>query len=429
MKNLLPLRKFSWLFFLLVVVLVAGLVITISIYHSDYPDYKLPAINNSSVPASVYPQPSSKRPKSLRKNVVDLTAAEKEAFVNAVNTLQNTFPQGSELSIYEQFVLEHIFTMGFYSGSGSQGEMKVNPAHAMPAFLPWHRQFLYEFEQALQKIDPSVTIPYWDWTDPQALAIILQDDFLGSTGEGMTIEIPGKGTFTGGVVSSGIFADWKLNEALHFDNITGNSLGPKLKRFIGLPPCDQYPIPKAKVAKLFEVDNYEIFNALLEGAFKLDKQNHWVEGWELHAHIHSLIGGSLVDKFEPGRVPHQIQILGTMDSVPCSPYDPIFWLNHANVDRLWAQWQDQGHTGSNFYPSEGMPFGHNLRDPMWPWDGGLSTPGTNYYRNLTTFTSSIKTNIVVRPLDVLDFRKLGYGYDTTRINQLSVIGYQLSGFN
>ena len=414
MKKLFRLKKLSLISFIVVVSIAAGLVITISIYQDDSYTYTPPAIN-SPVPAAVYPQPISKKPSSVRKNVVDLTKKEKAAFVKAVNTLQKTIPEGSELSIYERFVLEHVFTMNFYSSSEAKGSAKVNPAHTLPAFLPWHRQFLQEFEQALQAIDPNVTIPYWDWTDPKALSIILQDDFLGSTGEGETIEIPGAGTFKGGPISSGLFADWTLNEKIHFDNITGESLGSKLKRFIGLPPCSKYPIPKAKVEKLFEFDNYEIFNALLEGALKLDKKNNWVYGWELHAYIHSLIGGSLVDKLEPGRVPHQTQILGTMDSVPCSPYDPIFWINHANVDRLWAEWQDRGHTGSRFYPSKGVPFGHNLRDPMWPWDGGLSTPGVVDYSNLASLVPSIQLNIVVRPIDVLDFRKLGYTYDTIRL--------------
>lgn len=189
------------------------------------------------------------------------------------------------------------------------------------------------------------TVPYWDWTDARALEIILQDDFLGPPGQGVTIEIPGAGTFKGGVVSSGLFADWILNEKIYFDPITGESLGLKLKRFIGLPPCAKYPISKAAVEKLFKFDNYEIFNALLEGASKLDEKNNFVEGWELHAYIHTLIGGSLVDKIDStNRVPHQTPILRTMDSIPSSPYDPIFWLNHANVDRLWAEWQDRGHT-------------------------------------------------------------------------------------
>src|SRR5262249_21453997 len=30
---------------------------------------------------------------------------------------------------------------------------------------------------------------------------------------------------------------------------------------------------------------------------------------------------------------------GTMQDPMVSPKDPIFWLHHANIDRIWAQWQ------------------------------------------------------------------------------------------
>ncbi len=30
---------------------------------------------------------------------------------------------------------------------------------------------------------------------------------------------------------------------------------------------------------------------------------------------------------------------GTMASIPTAPADPVFWLHHANVDRLWDMWQ------------------------------------------------------------------------------------------
>ena len=39
--------------------------------------------------------------------------------------------------------------------------------HGWERFLPWHRIYLYEFEQALQDVCPGVTMPYWDWTMPQ----------------------------------------------------------------------------------------------------------------------------------------------------------------------------------------------------------------------------------------------------------------------
>lgn len=38
--------------------------------------------------------------------------------------------------------------------------------HGWERFLPWHRAYLYEFEQALQDVCPGVALPYWDWTMP-----------------------------------------------------------------------------------------------------------------------------------------------------------------------------------------------------------------------------------------------------------------------
>lgn len=39
--------------------------------------------------------------------------------------------------------------------------------HGWERFLPWHRVYLYEFEQALQDMVPGVSLPYWDFTMPQ----------------------------------------------------------------------------------------------------------------------------------------------------------------------------------------------------------------------------------------------------------------------
>jgi tyrosinase len=39
--------------------------------------------------------------------------------------------------------------------------------HGWERFLPWHRAYLYEFEQNLQDFEPGIMLPYWDWTMPQ----------------------------------------------------------------------------------------------------------------------------------------------------------------------------------------------------------------------------------------------------------------------
>lgn len=39
--------------------------------------------------------------------------------------------------------------------------------HGWERFLPWHRAYLYEFEQNLQDFDRDIMLPYWDWTMPR----------------------------------------------------------------------------------------------------------------------------------------------------------------------------------------------------------------------------------------------------------------------
>ena len=67
--------------------------------------------------------------------------------------------------------------------------------------------------------------------------------------------------------------------------------------------------------------------------------------------------------------------------------DPVFFLHHCNIDRLWADWQHQ-HPTQGYLPNTGGPQGHNVNDPMLPWKG----------------TS--------KPASVIDHNSLGYIYDT-----------------
>jgi tyrosinase len=55
-----------------------------------------------------------------------------------------------------------------------------------------------------------------------------------------------------------------------------------------------------------------------------------------------------------------------------SPNDPIFFLHHCNIDRLWSEWQQQNPT-VGYVPNIGGPQGHNINDPMEPWKGTVTT--------------------------------------------------------
>jgi tyrosinase len=70
-----------------------------------------------------------------------------------------------------------------------------------------------------------------------------------------------------------------------------------------------------------------------------------------------------------------------------SPNDPVFFLHHSNVDRLWAQWQQQ-QPEEGYVPNGLAPRGHNVNDPMDPWRESMVTPAS-----------------------VLDHKSLDYMYD------------------
>jgi hypothetical protein len=78
----------------------------------------------------------------LRMNYRYMIDDPKKRFVNALKTLK-------QKGVVDNFAKIH----GNYFDSG---------IHRTSHFLPWHREMLYRFEQELQKVDPSVTIPYWE---------------------------------------------------------------------------------------------------------------------------------------------------------------------------------------------------------------------------------------------------------------------------
>ena len=106
----------------------------------------------------------------VRKNVSKLTRTERRRFIEAMLMVKR---RGE----YDEFVRLHI---AHFVGDGDRG---LRAAHMTPSFLPWHRRFLIQFEQQLQAVDPSVALPYWDWTaDRTAASSLWAADFLGGTG-------------------------------------------------------------------------------------------------------------------------------------------------------------------------------------------------------------------------------------------------------
>jgi hypothetical protein len=123
-------------------------------------------------------------PVVTRPEVRTLTTQQWREFAAAVHQLHSG---DTTTNLYDRMVATH-------SNNASR-------AHGVPAFLPWHRVYLSRFEKSLQKINPSVVLPYWDWSrDAQAPenSPVLSSSYFG-----------GPGRKPDGAVVDGAFANWR----------------------------------------------------------------------------------------------------------------------------------------------------------------------------------------------------------------------------
>src|SRR3954465_12903306 len=99
---------------------------------------------------------------TVRRNILSSQALQ-DAFVQGVKRLKAEVPASNGgLSTYDTFVLWHHRAMMRLTPP-QQGDR--NAAHSGPAFLPWHRYLLLDFERQLQRVlgDPGFALPYWAW--------------------------------------------------------------------------------------------------------------------------------------------------------------------------------------------------------------------------------------------------------------------------
>ena len=113
--------------------------------------------------------------------------------------------------------------------------------------------------------------------------------------------------------------------------------------------------------------------------------------------------------------------------MPTAARDPLFFLLHCNVDRLWAKWQKQNGrfnpAVAASYDSAAAPIGHNLPDSMWPWNGitGGTRPPTAPGGALAVSPSVSAPGTQPRVQQALDYQgtlnpatSLGFDYDDVR---------------
>jgi len=248
----------------------------------------------------------------------DSKGFDKKRFIAAVIQMRK-MPAPGFPNLYDKYIVWHA-TAGFNL-----------VAHGGLAFLAWHRAFLWEFEKDLQTSDIAlgkdgrIGVPWWDWTkdtstDPtDARGRLWHEDFLGPKATPVN-----KGHF--------IEADWPGGPLL------AAYLEPNyLHRDPGLGPLATAADILFAVGLLsFDVAPFD--TTAPETSFRNVLEGHRQRGdgtLALHNAAHGWIGGN-------------------MNNVNTSPFDPAFWLNHANVDRIWAIWQTKHPRLADQWPATGV---------------------------------------------------------------------------
>jgi tyrosinase len=290
----------------------------------------------------------------IRKNVKSLSSVEKTNFVNAVLALKHRpstlHPSDTSMTRYDDFVETHMNAMNAQSNTNPTTDPNWLPgwAHQGPAFFPWHRELLLQFENELQAIDSTVTIPYWDWTDNSSWPFTA--DFMGSDGDKTDPQDPLK-------VKDGPFAidgpnHWTLNMT---DSDSQGNPGPNyLQRGFGRDPSAKKLPTASNIQSAKQKTPYDS----PPWKYTSDGFRTMVE-YPIHNLVHRYVNGTM----------------GLM----ASPNDPVFWLHHCNIDRLWGDWQRLHLTDAPYLPTQGGTLGHNLNDtlifntdPPPPWAGSVT---------------------------------------------------------
>ncbi|PVH87416.1 putative tyrosinase [Cadophora sp. DSE1049] len=303
---------------------------------------------------------------------------QKSLFIYALNEFQQMSPD-DQLSY---FAVAGIHGQPLVSWDTKAPKNSWYCTHASPLFPPWHRPYLALYEQRLYEImlklipttfaledQPAMIqaaetwrLPFWDWAmrkpdwhfpndrrrdGPNVPFIITVPTVEVMTKTGVATvsnpmwryKLPNGATFgdfgitrdqtlpfnvckatsrhpsTFNSRSPDFTSAWVNGEKQNWDRITGELRGSRSVVSNTLPEA---------VYRLFLEEYLPTYNAFsTEGFVKGQPPTQYSSLEDIHGQLHVFSGGS-----------------GQMGRVPVAAFDPIFWMHHNNVDRLFAMWQD-----------------------------------------------------------------------------------------
>lgn len=314
-----------------------------------------------------------------RPNILT-NAGARQQYIQGVTLLKNEFTgptttslgiagPSRQVSTYDLFVVWHHTAM-LTMTPPTQGDR--NAAHRGPVFCPWHRFMLRQLELNLQRVlnDNTFGLPYWDWAaDGQKTAAQQKNSAIWAANA-----LGGSGN----PVKTGPFKFNASDPNSFRVRIEADVNGQLVQREHGLRRTLGSQISTLPT----KGDTGSLLNLTPYDASPWDTSSsgfrNRVEGWAgpaapaLHNRVHVWVGGDMLPS--------------------SSPNDPVFYMNHCNVDRIWEAWLTQ--RGRTYLPPQTAPAalkGHRINDQM----SSLVSPPT-------------------RPSDVLDMRSI-YVYDSLAV--------------
>ncbi|KAJ2780391.1 hypothetical protein H4R18_003472 [Coemansia javaensis] len=218
--------------------------------------------------------------------------------------------------------------------------------HSQSQFFPFHRRFVHEWERVARTINPAYTQPYWDEIQDYrapAQSPVFTANYAGGNGRGGN-----------GCVQNGLQNGWTMtypsNHCLQRSFSNNGNIG-------------SWYSP-------------EYIASVLQRSTTMAQFRPGIE-FSLHGIVHVNIGGDMATR--------------------PSPNDWIFMLHHANIDRLWWQWQQAGN--------------------LWTMDG------PNYDGTAITLNSNIAYfNQPIRTVMQLGYGQMCFQYASNPIQRRSLRG-------
>lgn len=185
--------------------------------------------------------------------------------------------------------------------------------HMGAAFLVWHRVYITHFEEEMRKINPNVSLPYWDYTldypiDKPTDSVVWTPCFFGNNDD---------------IIQTG-----------HFSYFYG-AHGAYVSR--AAAECGGKLINKADLERIQNICHYKDIS---RGPNDTRNISHLEV---LHNEVHNWVGGD-------------------MGIVETAAFDPIFFMHHAFIDYIFEQFRKhQKDSCKDVNIEEDYPFHHCIK--------------------------------------------------------------------